>query len=145
MGFQRCKDDHLTFQSFHIVHLLNDDRNRPDPVRKNKEESVQKLKARIVRIHLTDLGKHDRNGGSSKIAIDLRVNSFIFCPHFYSFQSLPIILVFLNIVIIQIDRCSVPIDTSDFSVMNVNIDIIFHFPSIKKIRMFLQKTLFYPR
>ena len=65
MRLQRSQDNHLTLQSLHVFHLLNDDRNRPYPVSKDKEKSVEQLQARIVWIKLAYLCKHDRDGSSS--------------------------------------------------------------------------------
>ena len=38
---ERSEDDHLTFESIHVLHFLDDNWNSPDPIGKNEKETVK--------------------------------------------------------------------------------------------------------
>ena len=52
---ERSKDYHFAVHSLDVLHFFNHNWDGPNPISIDKEESVQKLEARIVGIELTNL------------------------------------------------------------------------------------------
>ena len=129
-----------------MLHFFNGDRDGPDPVGVDEEEPVKKLKAGVVGVELTYFGQHDGDGCSSEVPVDLRIDSFVLGPHLDGLQSLSVVFVFLDVVVVQVDCSSIAVNTSDFLLLDIfmHIDVGLLPSTIKEMRVLKEKGLIDP-